>query len=84
MMKQCEQCAYYFKSWDDLCARVDDCVVIGEEEKEKHYCTMYDMQAIDDDIVSDKVQCENFLPISSVEEDWKKLNEIRDKSMVTF
>ncbi len=60
-MKQCVQCEFYDKEYDELRQSGDDVIVIGQEYKEKHYCPMYKM-AVSDDILNDKAKCKCFVP----------------------
>lgn len=55
-MKQCQKCIFYDKEYDELFQSGDDIVIIGEEDKEKHYCRLFD-GAIDHDIITDRKEC---------------------------
>ena len=56
-MEYCKKCIFYDKDYDELLQSGDDILLAGEEQKEKHYCRLYDKH-IDDDIVSGKKECE--------------------------
>lgn len=59
-MKQCEQCIFYDAEYDELLQSGDDMLIIGQEEKENHYCRLFD-EAIDEDIIIGKKTCPNKL-----------------------
>lgn len=55
-MKQCEQCIFYDAEYDELLQSGDDMIVVGQEDKEKHYCRQFD-GAIDNGIITNKKKC---------------------------
>lgn len=60
-MKQCELCEFYDKEYDELLQSGDDVIIVGQEDKENHYCPMYDMAVVADDIINDKAKCKYFV-----------------------
>lgn len=63
-MKQCENCQIYKKWYDDMHRSGDDCLVVGEESQDKHYCLMYSVEnGIPQSILDDSEKCEHQLTI---------------------
>ena len=56
-MEYCKKCIFYDKEYDEMRQSGDDVVIVGKDQKEKHYCRMYDT-AIPEKIVDGKAECE--------------------------
>lgn len=58
-MKQCENCIFYDKEYDELRQSGDDIAIVGQENKEKHYCRVF-KNGIDDDVIEDMKDCKKY------------------------
>lgn len=61
VMKQCKNCIFYDEEYDRLRQSGDDIIIVGEEFKEKHYCSNADDEIIDDKIVNNEKKCKHFI-----------------------
>lgn len=55
-MENCKKCIFYNKAYDDLRRRADDKILIGAEQKDRHFCIVYE-DGIPEDIASDLLDC---------------------------
>lgn len=59
-VKNCKNCLFYDKEYDQLLQSGDDLIIIGQETKKKHDCRMYE-GSIDDQILSGETECEHYV-----------------------
>lgn len=80
MMKQCHKCFCYDEEFDYFRgSSYGDCVRIsemGKDEEDVHYCTFFGDEPIDNRIVNDEIECDEFF---SIEEFEKIANHLNDK-----
>lgn len=41
-MALCENCEFYNKDYAELRKNFDDCIIVGEDKREKDFCVMYE------------------------------------------
>lgn len=58
-MINCKNCKYYSKEFDEFRQQFDDVIVVGQENREKHYCIFYN-DHIPSEIWGNKENCPYF------------------------
>ena len=60
-MALCEKCKFYNRNYANMRKNYDDCIVIGEDKREKDFCMMYE-DFIPLNITYEDADCPFFLP----------------------
>ncbi|MDE6730614.1 MAG: hypothetical protein K2J71_07555, partial [Oscillospiraceae bacterium] len=63
-MEQCKTCEFYDEDFDRMMIQHDDILIEGEEERERHYCSVWH-DWVSASIFYGKEKCEKY---------WKKEN----------
>lgn len=59
-MAHCDRCLFYSKADDELMRSHDDVIIVGQEQKDRHYCFAF--EPIPDGVFNGEKDCPNYTP----------------------